>query len=397
MEFEFWVNAFGLIARYAPLVGFLVAFTRVRLNWALRSYQIFLVLLPEFMLWLHLGGADLSGILDKVLLWVQLPFVVGSLMFLAVQWRRGNRDAALLLPSFLLANGIEILGLTVMNHSFHVGRRFTYDWDDLSMFFFLLSIAPVLLVRHRRISMEHARTSGELGAARAVQERLVPRALPTVSGYRLDVAYLPATEVGGDFYQVIEQGDGSLLIMVGDVSGKGLKAAMFGTLLVGAAGALAQEQLSPGNLLARLNGQLHGRLDGGFATCLCALVTADGRVTLANAGHLSPYCNGRELVLANELPLGLVATSDYEESAHILAPGERLLFLSDGVVEARNEERELFGFERTRALSSQEAHAIAEAAQRFGQDDDITVLTLERLEVAKPTGNALELAELPAQ
>jgi sigma-B regulation protein RsbU (phosphoserine phosphatase) len=101
-------------------------------------------------------------------------------------------------------------------------------------------------------------------------------------------------------------------------------------------------------------------------------------VTIANAGHLSPYLNGRELELAGALPLGVMSGVAYETREFCLAPGSRLTFYSDGVVEARNQGGELFGFERAQELSTQPAAAIVEAAQKFGQEDDITVVTIAR-------------------
>jgi serine phosphatase RsbU (regulator of sigma subunit) len=97
---------------------------------------------------------------------------------------------------------------------------------------------------------------------------------------------------------------------------------------------------------------------------------------IANAGHLPPYLNGEELSLSNGLPLGVVDRIDYPQTPLHLAPGDMLTFMSDGVVEARNATGELLGFERTRQISRRSAQQIAEAAQQFGQEDDITVLTL---------------------
>jgi serine phosphatase RsbU (regulator of sigma subunit) len=151
---------------------------------------------------------------------------------------------------------------------------------------------------------------------------------------------------------------------------------MLGTLIVGAAGALAQEHLDPVDMLDRLNRQLCGRTDGGFATCLCALLKPDGAITIANAGHLPPYHNGCELHSEPGLPLGIVPEATYIETRARLTPGESLTFLSDGVVEAQSPSGELFGFDRTRAISTQSAEDIAHAAQQFGQEDDITVLTV---------------------
>jgi sigma-B regulation protein RsbU (phosphoserine phosphatase) len=104
-----------------------------------------------------------------------------------------------------------------------------------------------------------------------------------------------------------------------------------------------------------------------------------GSVTMANAGHLSPYCGGEEIEVDSGLPLGLAADAEYGETHFELAPGDMLTLLSDGVVEAMNPQHQLLGFERVRAMSGQSAHQIALAAQEFGQEDDITVLTLKRM------------------
>ncbi len=102
----------------------------------------------------------------------------------------------------------------------------------------------------------------------------------------------------------------------------------------------------------------------------------DGKLTIANAGHIAPYVAGKELLLENGLPLGLAANTTYTECCFQLEPGQQITLLTDGVVEARDQAGALLGFDRSAALSTQPANAIASAAQAFGQDDDITVLTL---------------------
>jgi len=252
----------------------------------------------------------------------------------------------------------------------------TIDGQIIGFFFAGIAITAILVGQAIASWVAGRKLRVEFDAAREVQQRLVPLALPVVTGCRLAAAYLPAAEVGGDFYQVLPQPGGATLIIVGDVSGKGLKAAMTGVLAIGALRALAAENLAPAELLRHLNCQLVNTQDGGFVTCLCARTDSDGAVTLANAGHLSPYRNGEELQLESCLPLGIVPDAEYAESSVQLAPGDRLTLLTDGVVEAQNAEGELFGFERTREISTQSAEAIARAAQQFGQEDDITVLTL---------------------
>jgi serine phosphatase RsbU (regulator of sigma subunit) len=167
-------------------------------------------------------------------------------------------------------------------------------------------------------------------------------------------------------------------VVVGDVAGKGLPAAMLVSVLVGAIRSAAHYTEDPAELLANLNDRLVGRAGDGFTTALAAHIAADGRVTAANAGHLSPYLDGAEVELPGALPLGVLSGARYEASRFVLAPGSRLTFYSDGVVEAQSTDGSLFGFDRARELSTASAAEIALAAQQFGQEDDITVVTIER-------------------
>jgi serine phosphatase RsbU (regulator of sigma subunit) len=215
-----------------------------------------------------------------------------------------------------------------------------------------------------------------LQAAREIQNRLVPVDLPEIEGCRVLAAYVPAAEVGGDFFQVLQHDDGSALIAVGDVSGKGLRAAMTGALTIGALRTLADQGMSPAKLLRALNRQLVQAGQGGFVTLLCARLSPDGALTVANAGHLYPYRNGTEVALETGMPLGISMEVDYAETTLQLQPDDSITFLSDGVVEARRADGELFGFERTQAISGRSPQEIADAAQEFGQEDDITVLKL---------------------
>jgi phosphoserine phosphatase RsbU/P len=221
---------------------------------------------------------------------------------------------------------------------------------------------------------ERNRLAAEFEAGRAMQQVLLGTDLPAITGLVIESVFQPASEVGGDFFQVLPAPDGGGLIVVGDVSGKGLRAAMTVSTILGTLRALPVA--APAELLRTLNCTLTGRLDGGFVTCFVARIALSGTVTAANAGHPAPYRNGEELPLESGLPLGVTADADYPESTFVLAPGDTLTFLSDGVVEARSPSGELFGFERTRELSTQSAEQIAAAAQAFGQQDDITVLTL---------------------
>lgn len=232
---------------------------------------------------------------------------------------------------------------------------------------------------HAEMSRQQALLEGELAAAREVQQVILPERAEAVPGFSVESVYQPARQVGGDFFQVLPAGEGGLLVVIGDVAGKGLPAAMLVSVLIGAIRGVTEYTKDPVEILGRLNERLIGRTQGGFSTALGARIEADGAVTVANAGHLSPYLDGREVELQGALPLGVVNNAAYQATHFHLPQGSRLTFYSDGVIEAQNEAGELFGFERGRAISTQPAAAIVEAARLFGQEDDITVVTIERL------------------
>ncbi|MBI3208151.1 MAG: serine/threonine-protein phosphatase [Candidatus Solibacter usitatus] len=234
----------------------------------------------------------------------------------------------------------------------------------------------ILARRQRRISEERAELQSEMKAAQEMQRLLVPATLDVEPWLAVEVAYFPAKEVGGDFYFCRRTPAGQLIV-VGDVSGKGLKAAMMASTMVGAL--RNEDATGPAEVLQRLNHVVLRSNAGGFVTCLCALFHADGTLTFANAGHLSPYRNGVELFSPGGLPLGILADMAYESTEVAVAPGEMVTMQSDGVVEAANAHGELFGFDRTREISGRSAQEIAETAKAWGQNDDITVVTVRHL------------------
>jgi hypothetical protein len=228
-------------------------------------------------------------------------------------------------------------------------------------------IALLLLIR---VTQERGRLTAEIAAAQAVQQLLLSPP-GTAAPFQIDCAYHPAREVGGDFYQAFETPAGTL-VLAGDVSGKGLQAAMRVSTIIGALRNRRSDE--PASLLQELNRVLLG--GGGFTTCCCALFpTGGGPARVANAGHPAPYVDGREMDLEPALPLGVTAEAFYLETA---VSGSMFTFVSDGVIEAANAAGELFGFERTREISARPAPEIAEAARAWGQNDDITVVTVRR-------------------
>lgn len=241
----------------------------------------------------------------------------------------------------------------------------------------IIALMGLLFRGHRRANLERAQLAGEMASAREIQQYLIPDKLPPTPGLAIESAYMPSLEVGGDFFQVLPDArDGSTLIVVGDVAGKGLKAGMLSALIVGAIRTAFQFTSEPREILALLNQRLQGR---GLVTCLALRIRLDGSMELTNAGHLPPYLNGKEMALQGNLPLGAAPGIVFETARMQLAPADWILLISDGVVEARNGQGELFGFERTAGISSRPAEEVARTAQAFGQQDDITVLTVRRL------------------
>jgi Stage II sporulation protein E (SpoIIE) len=258
-----------------------------------------------------------------------------------------------------------------------------WRWQITSSMQFLLTAAVLAifvrdLIRDRR---EKERMAAELEAGRAIQQVLIPEETPAIAGFNIQSVYKPYGEVGGDFFQVLpvkSDSGGGVLVIIGDVSGKGMPAAMTVSLLVGTIRTLAHYTQSPGEILAAMNLRMLARSHGGFTTCLVLRADANGTLTIANAGHIAPYLGSKELQLESGLPLGLAAETAYAETTFQLARGQQLTLLTDGVAEARDKSGGLYGFDRTAAISSQSADQIAKTAELFGQDDDITVLTLAR-------------------
>ncbi len=340
-------------------------------------------MIPEWRRWIRWVSIPIA--LTASTAGISSPLIIGSRMgLLAVAlvcaweiWRCHRRGIAVVLavamkPWLQLFTGTSS-GWNSLNY-YSVGP-FLISLRRTSDALIALAIATLLYARVRRERAQRQEVTRDLEAARRVQEALLGNAEAASSAFAVDAVYLPAREVGGDFYQTLPGEDGSLLVVVGDVAGKGLQAAM---LVASVIGSLRNEfSRAPGEVLAHLNRSLLGQARGGFVTCCCARFDPDGTVTVANAGHLAPYAGGCEVEVEAGLPLGIAAGMEYAEVR--LAMVEPFLLVSDGVVEAASETGELFGFERTRGISGKTAGEIAAAAQAWGQNDDITVVAVRRI------------------
>jgi sigma-B regulation protein RsbU (phosphoserine phosphatase) len=348
---------------------------------------------------LEVVAGDYDWMLPSTRLALSMPLTLIAYLaipvVLVIRRRRGNREAGILLIPALLqaivADFHVVMGALAWIPSFSTRAYwfeqritnyqlgpFRTQLSDFTNWLLWISLGLILVLRTIWISREEARLASELEAARQVQNVILPEEMETIPGYSVETVYRPAKQVGGDFYQVWPTPEGGLLLVVGDVAGKGLPAAMLVAVLVGSIRTLAQMTSDPAAILAEMNARLLGRTNGGFSTCLAVHLHADGSGTLACAGHPAPYVNGLELEVPGALPLGIAPCQHYESCKLQLEHGGHLTFYSDGVIEAQNIRGELLGFERARELSMLSAKEIADAASAFGQEDDITVVVIKR-------------------
>jgi hypothetical protein len=319
------------------------------------------------------------------------------------QLRRGNREAGILLIPFILYSlwiyASIVIGLlalfpplratsvhaAVLINAFPVGF-FTIGLADLGTISFYFSLAIIMVLRATRTSRQQALLEGELEAAREIQQVILPERVESVPGFTVESIYQPAQEVGGDFFQIIPgKQDGSLLIVAGDVAGKGLQAGMLVALMVGTIRTVADTSIDPESVLHALNKRLLGR-GHSLVTCLALKIARDGAVTLANAGHLAPYLNSDLVAMEGSLPLGVIEDTEFSVTRFNLKDGDKLLFMSDGIVEATDAHGHLFGFDRVLELvrSAASPADLAGAAQSFGQRDDISVISVTRTAILEP-------------
>lgn len=372
---------------------FLMSFLGLKRRWytqALRYTAPILVTAGPALLMVGHGhsmavGATLAVTMLGSMIWIAGWLVFTFATLVAATLRRNFEAGLLLLPLVLSLMG-SVEPAVTLGMGELTGRPYHSPFSiqagpipihlaSIADFAGVLAIVIIIFLRFLRVQREQQHATSELAAARSVQELMIPQEKLETPGFEVDSVYCPANEVGGDFYHVQAMGDGGLLVVIGDVAGKGLKAAMNVSMIMGALRRITEQ--SPARLLESLNRVLMG--GESFTTCQAAWFGPDGELVVANAGHLPPYLNTQEVAVAGGLPLGVLGDVSYEETRLYLHPGDRVLLLSDGVVEARKPSGELFGFDRVHNLSNQSAFTIADTARTFGQADDITVLTVRRL------------------
>ena len=350
------------------------------------------------------AGADLASIAvdipeaDPLFAYLQSapgPVDVGRLELEspAVQALR-DADVALVVP--LVTQG-ELIG------TLNLGPRLSeqdYSTDDRRLLATLAAqAAPAIrvaqLVREQAAeAAEKERLAQELRVATLIQQQFLPRELPRLPEWQIAAFYGPARAVGGDFYDFVELPDGRIGIAVGDVTDKGVPAALVMARTHSVLRAEASRLSSPGEILSRANDLLVPEMPARmFVTCLFAVLDpATGRIVIANAGHNLPFVRSGGTVTeirATGMPLGLLPGIRYEEVEGTIAPDSNVLLYSDGLVEAHDSDREMFGFDRLRdALVVDDAGSelldrLLETLRTFTgpdheQEDDITLVTLRR-------------------
>ena len=275
-----------------------------------------------------------------------------------------------------------------------------YSTDDRTLLNDLATqAAPALrvaqLVREKQAQdLERERIEQELRVARLIQQTLLPKEQPELSGWHISRYYQPARAVGGDFYDFLYFDDGRLGIVIGDVTDKGVPAALVMATTRSILRSTARASTSPGKVLEQTNELLHPDIPPKmFVTCLYAILDpVSGRLEYANAGHDLPYWHHDGVVSelrATGMPLGLMPGMSYEEKEVVLGPGDSVLFYSDGLVEAHNQVRDMFSFPRLMKLLEVKAndmptidYLLAELTAFTGpdweQEDDVTLVTLGR-------------------
>lgn len=303
-------------------------------------------------------------------------------------------DVKLVVP--LVSQG-ELIGLL------NLGPRLSeqdYSADDFGLLNNLATQAtPAVrvaqLVREQQIEIQaRERLEQELRVARLIQHTLLPQELPALPGWHVAAYYQPARAVGGDFYDFLYLPDGRLGLVVGDVSGKGVPAALVMATTRAFLRAAVERSGAPGQVLEWVNDKLCPDIPPNtFVTCLYAILDpGSGRLHFANAGHDLPYRRGDdgvEELRATGMPLGLMPGMRYEEKEAIVAPGDSVLFYSDGLIEAHNPQREMFSFRRLVMLVTEHPggaalidhlleHLAAFTGADWEQEDDVTLVTLQR-------------------
>lgn len=314
---------------------------------------------------------------------------------------------------------VPLIGQGELLGALYLGSRLSdqpYSTDDRRLLGSLASqVAPAMkvaqLVREQQVeAKERQRIQQELQVAALIQQTLLPKDVPRIKGWGVSAFYRPARAVGGDFYDFIDLDDGRLGVVIGDVTDKGVPAALVMATCRSMLRAAAQTLTSPAEVLAAVNDNLVPEIPPAmFVTCLYAIVDTDaGEVVFANAGHNLPYVRSGHGVFelrATGMPLGLMPGMEYEEQRHRLEHGDVMVLTSDGITEAHNPEGEMYGFARLMGRVAKKSKnddlvtaLVGDLEKWTGpgeQEDDITLVVVRR--TASAEESAAAFADTPQE
>jgi len=273
----------------------------------------------------------------------------------------------------------------------------TFDKSDLALLLGIAALVGMFLsysTLHQRL-LKRELLERDMMLARKIQQSSLPRQTPEIDGYAFSVAYSPALAVGGDLYDFLDLADERVAIVIGDASGKGVSAALYVARLSSELRYQSARHTDPGEIVQRVNEALAAEDHVGmFATlALLALDPATGEMEIVSAGHSLPFVCSRggdivEIGQTGSPPLGLDAGAVFPVHHHRLEAGDVVVLCTDGVTEAENTRRELFGEERLRDAISSSAtvgevkSGVLSAVTKFAggapQSDDLTLLCFVR-------------------
>jgi sigma-B regulation protein RsbU (phosphoserine phosphatase) len=393
-RFLFFLTAFLSYLVVIPVAGFIVhLFGKGRGNsmlWSFRGAIVFagVGILSDLVQDKDLSLTPLNNVL--VVVWAGVVMINAIL-----PGPKKTRELKIVLAGFL------VFGVFALNANLVELNVLPWEWSQEEIGFFIFLVALGVVAVHRFFGNE-ARLKGlehELEIARRIQASILPRVLPAVPGMEMAARYVPMAAVAGDFYEVLAQDERRLCVLVADVSGHGLGAALLASMLKIAFASQKPDFAAPGRVLAGMNRALHGKMENNFVTAVCAFIDLEaGILRSASAGHPPALlCRGNApdiLEIGDNGPLlGPFPEAVYPETATALQAGDRVILYTDGILEARNAAGSFFGeAEYRRFIRDRRSLAPGPFADalldrlsawsgkgpRGVQDDDLTVVILDK-------------------
>jgi serine phosphatase RsbU (regulator of sigma subunit) len=255
-------------------------------------------------------------------------------------------------------------------------------------------------IEHSRLFKEvliKLRMEDDLSSARDLQMSMLPATCPEVEGYQIAASSTQAREVGGDFFDFFKIGEGKVGLIIGDVTGKSVSGALIMSASRSVFRMLAEEELSVGETMMRANRRIKQDIKSGMFVALLYAVhnTEDGSVGLCSAGQTQPLLLSAKTAeptlvetVGDTFPLGILDEANYEETQLQMEPGDKVVYYTDGIVEAMNKHEDMYGFERlhevvksspaenAEALMNDIIRSVSDFTGAAPQHDDLTIIVV---------------------